>query len=239
MKLYDELIREMNALLAPLQGKRTEYDPALAWPGDEKSRLVLMRDAACELGDGPRSIGTFLAESAEPGRASAVELYGPDIPDIKGSTPYARITIANIAGDEASDDALYLQLRSVDFAKFAVYPQGFMTRFSAQAHQEQVRVSLEAAKAGISFAQVGMCYIKGYLSVSQASSIRQIYVTDPAADYAALARITKRADEITAALNHILAGMPTDCSQCKLKEICDEVDGMKAAHFQSESKRKK
>lgn len=239
MNLYDELIQEINTLLAPLTATRTEYDPALAWPADEKSRLVLMRDAACELGDGPRSIGTFLAESAEPGRASAVELYGPDIPDITGNSPYARITIANIAEDEADDDALYLQLRSVDFAKFAVYPQGFMTRFSAQAHQEQVRISQEAAKAGISFAAVGMCYIKSYLSDSQARSIRQIYITHPAANYAALARIAKRADEITAALNHILAGMPTDCSQCKLKEICDEVDGMKAAHFQSESKRKK
>ena len=41
----------------------------------------------------------------------------------------------------------------------------------------------------------------------------------------------KLADGITSTLTHILEGLPTDCSVCQLKEVCDEVDGMKELHF--------
>ena len=41
----------------------------------------------------------------------------------------------------------------------------------------------------------------------------------------------KKANDITNTLTHILEGLPTDCSVCSLKGICDEVEGMKELHF--------
>lgn len=41
----------------------------------------------------------------------------------------------------------------------------------------------------------------------------------------------KKAHDITDTLTHILEGLSTDCSVCALKDICDEVEGMKELHF--------
>ena len=41
----------------------------------------------------------------------------------------------------------------------------------------------------------------------------------------------KKADAITNTLTHIMEGLPTDCTVCQLKDICDEVEGMKELHF--------
>ena len=56
-------------------------------------------------------------------------------------------------------------------------------------------------------------------------------ITDPKADYAALQAAAKKASAVTGTLTHILEGLPTDCSICALKDICDEVEGMKELHF--------
>ena len=41
----------------------------------------------------------------------------------------------------------------------------------------------------------------------------------------------RKASAVTGTLTHILEGLPTDCSICALKDICDEVEGMKELHF--------
>ena len=58
-----------------------------------------------------------------------------------------------------------------------------------------------------------------------------IFLTDPAADYAALKALAKKSADVTGTLTHIFEGLPTDCSVCALKDICDEVEGMKELHF--------
>ena len=37
-------------------------------------------------------------------------------------------------------------------------------------------------------------------------------------------------------LSKILEGMATDCHSCSLREICDEVEGLKELHFGKEKK---
>jgi hypothetical protein len=49
----------------------------------------------------------------------------------------------------------------------------------------------------------------------------------------------KLADGITSTLTHILEGLPTDCSVCQLKDVCDEVEGMKELHFGKAAKEAK
>ena len=58
-----------------------------------------------------------------------------------------------------------------------------------------------------------------------------IFMTDPSIDYAKLKALAKKSADVTGTLTHILEGLPTDCSVCALKDICDEVEGMKELHF--------
>ena len=43
--------------------------------------------------------------------------------------------------------------------------------------------------------------------------------------------MAKKSTDITGTLTHILEGLPTDCSVCALKDVCEEVEGMKELHF--------
>ena len=50
-------------------------------------------------------------------------------------------------------------------------------------------------------------------------------------DYEALRKDAAKVHDITMTFSKILEGMPTDCSMCSLKPICDEVEGMREMHF--------
>ena len=46
----------------------------------------------------------------------------------------------------------------------------------------------------------------------------------------------KKVHDITMTLSKILEGMPTDCTTCGLKDVCDEVEGLRELHFGSAEK---
>ncbi len=58
-----------------------------------------------------------------------------------------------------------------------------------------------------------------------------IFLTAPGFAYEQMKTIAKKANDVTNTLTHILEGLPTDCSVCSLKDVCDEVEGMKELHF--------
>ena len=91
-------------------------------------------------------------------------------------------------------------------------------------------------KKGISFRGVGFDYIRKFKANENVRSVRVIFVTAPGADYAAMKKTAKQVGEITRSLSTILDGIPTDCDSCGLKEICDEVEGMRELHFQQAGK---
>ncbi|MCF0140972.1 MAG: carbon monoxide dehydrogenase, partial [Mogibacterium sp.] len=63
-----------------------------------------------------------------------------------------------------------------------------------------------------------------------------IFITAEDADYKELIASAKKVSDITRTLSKILEGMPTDCHSCSLKDICDEVEGMKELHFGKKAK---
>ena len=106
-----------------------------------------------------------------------------------------------------------------------------MVRISPESYREQVRVSRDAIRRGISFRALGASYIAEYKKNPNVISATVVFLTDPAADYAALKALAKKSADVTGTLTHIFEGLPTDCSVCALKDICDEVEGMKELHF--------
>ena len=59
-------------------------------------------------------------------------------------------------------------------------------------------------------------------------------MTEAGFDFKAMKDLAKKSNEATNTLATILEGLPTDCSVCSLKGICDEVEGMKELHFGKE-----
>ena len=233
MELYNSLINDTRAQLEGLSAKVWNYAPADCWRDVGSSELVLQRDAAYEMGAMGKGSANYVlfTSSSELVDKDQVILYGPDMGQIKGDCDFARIVLLRVGVLDDDDEAVYRTLKDIEFAKYHVYPEGYMVRMSPESSREQVRVSKKALGKGISFRSVGASYVAEYKKDANVLNATVIFITDPKADYAALQAAAKKASAVTGTLTHILEGLPTDCSICALKDICDEVEGMKELHF--------
>ena len=233
MELYNSLINDTRAQLEGLSAKVWDYSPADCWTDVGSSELVLQRDAAYEMGAMGKGSANFVlfTSSSELVDKDQVILYGPDMGQIKGDCDFARIVLLRVGVLDDDDEAVYRTLKDIEFAKYHVYPEGYMVRMSPESSREQIRVSKKALAKGISFRSVGASYVAEYKKDANVLNATVIFITDPKADYASLQAAAKKASAVTGTLTHILEGLPTDCSICALKDICDEVEGMKELHF--------
>ena len=233
MELYNSLIKESNSLLEKGRPRVWEYRPGDAWKDIGSSELVLQKDAAYELGAMGKGSANYVLFTSSPELVDKdqILLYGADLGEIKGEVDFARIVLLRVGLIDGDDEAVYRTLKDIEFAKYHVYPEGYMVRMSPESYREQVRVSKQALKKGVSFKIIGANYITAYKKDPNVLNATVIFVTAPGYDYGAMKKLAKKANDVTGTLTHILEGLPTDCSVCALKDICDEVEGMKELHF--------
>ncbi|MCI7741086.1 MAG: carbon monoxide dehydrogenase [Clostridiales bacterium] len=233
MELYNSLIKESNSLLEKGSPRSWEYRPGDAWKDIGSSELVLQKDAAYELGAMGKGSANYVLFTSNPELVSKdqILLYGADLGEIRGDVDFARIVLLRVGLIDGDDEAVYRTLKDIEFAKYHVYPEGYMVRMSPESYREQVRVSKQALKKGVSFKNIGANYITAYKKDPNVLNATVIFVTAPGFDYGAMKKLAKKANDVTGTLTHILEGLPTDCSVCALKDICDEVEGMKELHF--------
>lgn len=233
MELFNSLIHDTRALLEKGNPKVWDYSERECWTDIGSSELVLQKDAAYELGAAGKGSANYVLFSSSPELVDRdqVLLYGPDLRKIRGDVDFARIVLLRVGVLDDDDEQVYRILKDIEFAKYHVYPEGYMVRMSPENYREQVRVSKQAVRKGISFKAIGNSYIKAYKKDPNVLNATVIFLTAPGFDYKALRDNAKKASDITNTLTHILEGLPTDCSVCALKDICDEVEGMKELHF--------
>ncbi|MFP3090338.1 hypothetical protein LQZ21_08430 [Treponema sp. TIM-1] len=233
MELYDGIITHTGEFLSQRPFQRWDYDPSAAWEDAGQSELVLGRDTAYELGGS----GTFAVHyTCVTGNSALVDrdeilLYGPDLGELRKDAHYARLCFLNITDPGGDDETAYRAIREIEFVKYHVFPRGFMLRISSTDQREQVRLSKEAIRKGISFKAVGFDFIKKYRENPLVKQVRMIFITDTSIDYRTLERNAKTAADITGTLTHIMEGIALNCSACTLKPICDEVEGMRELHL--------
>lgn len=226
MQLFDnEIIETLNLLSNyPFQDLLiTEY--LLEDVG--KNNMVFSNEAAYELG-ALNSLSFELPSSSYVDK-DEILLLGNDLNQIKKDTSFIRITLLNVKEDkELKGDQLYDRLEKIKFTKYRVSPIGYMLR-TATGNHEKVRVSKETSKS--SFSQIGSAYIKAYHLLPFVNHVKIVFITEENDLFDKLNQIGKRKDEITQAIDHILKGMLTnDCGSCSVKELCDEVQGLRKIH---------
>lgn len=232
MELYNHLIKGTEELLKGTP-KTWAYSESAKWKDLGVSELVLQKDAAYELGAQGKGSANFVlfTSSAELVSEDKVMLFGRDMGEIRSDCDFARIVLLRIGVLDDDDEKVYRTLKDIEFAKYHVYPEGYMTRMSPESFREQIRVSKTALRKSISFKNIGMNYISEYKKDPNVIAATVIFITDPGFDYGKLKNMAKKANDITGTLTHILEGLPTDCSVCALKDVCEEVEGMKELHF--------
>ena len=233
MELYNALIKQTLAEFEDKPKKSYDFNPARAWKDVGSSELVLQKEAAYELGARGKGSANYIlyTSSEELAGKDRVIVCGRDLKEISGDCDFARIVILRIGVLDDDDEKVYRTLKDIEFAKYHVHPEGYMVRMSPESHREQIRVSKKAVAGGISFEKLGANYIAEYKKNPNVVNATVIFATDPTLDYAKLQALAKMSVDVTGTLTHIFEGLPTDCSVCALKDICDEVEGMKDLHF--------
>lgn len=236
MKLYDESIKELLAGIDMTSAKKLDIVNA-DWKDVGDHNLILRSDMAYELGG-----GTFQAVSAmavtcndEFVNTDEIFLIGPDLNEIKEDIPYARIAIIKVAEDSLGDgNALYNAIRKIEYVRYHINPEGYMTRISASNNREPVRVGKEAIEKGLDFAKVGKLFIDTYHENKNIEAVKLIFITAKDVNYNGLLQQAKHLEDITGTIDHIFKNVIMDCGSCSLQKICDEVEGLRELHFSAQ-----
>ncbi|MCQ2510105.1 MAG: hypothetical protein MJ116_06540 [Lachnospiraceae bacterium] len=266
MKLNDAIIKDLFLTLKNSRVRRFDYREEKAWPESEGFELILQKDMAYELGAGGKEAVNFTcvtedsslmrkfckrtsekkrtdsgATAEESGFKDQILLFGKDLPAITSASNYARITLLLVKAEEETEtdsQKLFQTLQELDFVKYNVHPEGYMVRTSNQNHREQVRIGKEALKKGMTFEAIGDSFIRKYRQNEKVLQVCVIFITDENMDYEAFYREAKQAADIRNSLSLIKKGLPTECSICEIKEICNEVEGLRELHFGKQEKKR-
>lgn len=238
MNLYDSLIQECFDLpgdvplhTLPLAGSEP------LWPDEDQQRLIFQQDMAYELGGGGLPAVSALAYTSRPVQGDRLLLHGPDLPELKEDSPYARLTVLHIDDRDWQDDLqAYRLLRQMEYTRYHVYPQGFMMRISTSVGREPVRISRRALQEGLNFARVGQLFLQAYHRHPQVQAATLLFVTAPDFPYELLAQKAAQMETVTSSLDQIFNNLIMDCRSCNLKPVCDEVEGLRELHFSRQEK---
>lgn len=234
MKLYDETIKEWLKILDSLQGRELDVKKREDWKDIGNANMILRSDMAYELGGNhlPALSGMTLTADTSLVPRDEVLLYGKDLGEIREDTPYARLAVLRVKENSMGEgNALYQAIRKMEYTKYHLNPEGFMMRISAASQREMVRVGKTALEKGLGFEQVGKLFLQSYHKNPQVEAVKLVFITLSDFPYEELEIYIKKAEEITKAIDHILKNLSMDCNVCSLKQICDEVEGMKELHF--------
>ena len=235
--IYDEVIRDILSLPCVESAAELALSglaDADIWPMCDGPQMILRHDMAYELGGGTLPAIGLTAVTTDEGLVPEDGLYlcGPDLRDIDRDTQFARAALIRVKKDTVSEgQRFYRLIKDLDHTKYHFYPEGFMLRISSYERRECVRVSREAVKNGISLAGMGGLMINAFRKNRAVEAVRLIYITAPDAKLSGLAALSRKAEAITDTIDHIGTMAVTDCDACGLKNICDEVEGLRELHF--------
>lgn len=236
LNLYDDImvsILEMFERYVPIE---LDSDQPMDWPNAGKNNMILRSDMAYELGGTTKPLAalgsTIFSERKDLIQKNKSYLIGRDLMEISGENPYARVTFVCVDGERmGTGDKLYDNIRQMENTRYRVNPKGYMLRVSSVQNRECVRVSREAIKQEISFSHVGKVFNEAFLKLPQIEKVMTFFITDPEFDYAGLEKKLKLSEGITVTIDHVFKDLTMDCGSCNLKEICDEVEGLRELHF--------
>lgn len=226
MEFFSSVIDEFSDLVGNCDAKQYFYKTDNVWRLENYSHIILQRDTACEL-DGT-GFNIFTSANLE----SGVVVIGNDLSALREKNKFSRVCIVKI-DDSENEQNNYNLIRKIDYIKYHFFPEGYMIRTSSRAHKEGVRVSDDAIRNGISFEKIGNSLINMYLENPAVRAVKVYFITEKSADYNTLEAMAQKCNDITETFNHVMNSINFDCNTCKLKPVCDEVEGMKELHFKN------
>ena len=230
MRLYNNLINEIRDNLSSSKPLASGNSLNVS----NKNSVIFLSDTAFELGGNQKPCVCSLAVSSDIVFSNSVHLLGDDLNQIKSDSPFGKFVFIQIQ-DFDNEQNTFDKIKELEALRYHLNIDGFMTRASALNMREQIRVSKNTIKSGVVFADYGQTLLREFLKFDYVKSAEIYFVTD-FDEFEKLDSVAKKISQTTSALNHIFDNVMFDCSTCNLKEICDEVDGLKELHLKTVKK---
>ena len=103
MELYNSIIRKVEELAGSSTPRRCPYDPQGAWEDTGSFELVMLRDAAYELGGSSKPAVNFtcVTTSAQLVEQDEILVFGPDLTELRGDIEKAVKEAEQYAAEDA------------------------------------------------------------------------------------------------------------------------------------------
>lgn len=238
MKIFDEVTQKILALLPENADKSALYSEELCSENGDKNSILFRSDTAFELGgSGKTSVSSIVFTDLSPLKDEVI-LYGPDLSEINGDIPFAHLTFVSLK-QKNDEELTYEQLKNIGFTAFQIYPKGYHIRISPSASKEQVRVAKTVLQSDspLSFMNVGCSLIRAFKQNDDVEAVRTVFITKKDFNYRELSDLAQKVKTITDAVHSTLQLDELDCASCKMKPICDEVEGLRELHFKKEKEK--
>ena len=238
MKIFAEVIEKILSLLPENADKSAVFSNELCAEKGNKNAILFRSDTAYELGgSGKIAVGSIVFSESQAER-DEVLLYGPDLNEITEDISYAHITFVRLK-QKNEEELTYEKLKNIGFTAFQIYPEGFHIRILPSASKEQVRVAKTAvgAEKPLSFLNVGCSLISAFKENEDVEAVKTVYITKKDFDYRALSDLAQKVKKITDAVHSTLQLDELDCASCKMKAVCDEVEGLRELHMKKEKEK--
>lgn len=238
MKIFADVTEKMISLLPEVADKSVVYSDELCAEKGDKNAILFRSDTAYELGgSGKLSVGSIMFTDLLSVRDEVI-LYGPDLNEITEDTPFAHLTFVSLK-QKNDEELTYEQLKNIGFTAFQIYPKGYHIRISPSASKEQVRVSKNVlnSELPLSFMNIGCSLIRAFKENNDVESVRTVFITKKDFNYRELSALAQKAKRITDAVHSTLQLDELDCASCKMKPICDEVEGLRELHLKMEKEK--
>lgn len=230
MKIHDSYINQILEYLKGFESKTLEIEKNTSWTLQENSDYLLDKEVAVELGSTENSSVSFNLSTSEKSFNSSIQLYGNDLNTLKGRHPdYAKIIITSINVDE-DETVNYKNIKRIERMKYKINLEGMMLRASTKDCSECLRISKKAIKKDINFSTMASLLMHEILALDYVNSVQIIYVVDMPEVIKFLRGYAQNVYKTIDAMNHMFDDIELDCSTCSIKEVCDEIEGLREAH---------
>jgi CO dehydrogenase/acetyl-CoA synthase beta subunit len=215
---YLESRRSQGRDVRPLDsGKRDRRIPDFL--NKEKTTIVLSEDTWLELGNPKTNSAApvLVTESLDLVHDGAVTLVGPDIPEVRGSLPFAQILL--IASDQLQEE----DYRKINSFQYELELRGYMIKAIPSSLNIWSRVSEESVGEGFSFEVLGSAIVDRYKSTFSIPSMEIVFVTSSEEDVEELEELRHKVTRILSAMNKMIEELSFDCSSCEYLDVCGDV----------------
>ena len=235
MELFDSFFSEIGQYYEQMneRGLARTYirDDKLAWPRSNSNHVILEADTAIELGH-PRteSLAFMLwTESLDKVSDGRITIIGPDLSEIRDKQfPFGKITLLRCHG--FNEDNAYDRYIELDMVRYKLKIEDYMIRALPQNMREWSRVSKEGIRSGLSFQVLGSELIHDYKQLEYVDAAEIIFITSSVEDIKSFKPVGEKATRIIEAMNKIFDDLEFNCGSCDFKDICEEIDGLRAMH---------